>query len=133
LSERRTGHEAGQIGLAPNHLRRRNPVGPFGLARDLQQAGPLEAVPTDADAVAQRPVVALDDVEVTLRGDNDDRAGRLGGAIEDGLFAQRRGKLDRAGLVTRLFVDFLHLLGARERIYRKRKRRDQEREKSRSI
>ena len=36
------GHEARQIGLALDHLRRRMPVRPFGLAGDLQQAGQVK-------------------------------------------------------------------------------------------
>src|SRR3974390_3793999 len=45
---------ARQIGLALNHLRRREPVRPFLHARDALRARPGEAFPTDANAVAQR-------------------------------------------------------------------------------
>src|SRR5882724_218017 len=54
------GHEARQIGLARDHLRRRRPVRPFRLARNRQQALPLKAVATDTDAIAYGAAVALD-------------------------------------------------------------------------
>src|SRR5712672_2040262 len=54
------GHEARQIGLARDHLRRRCPVRPLRLARDVQQSLPLESFAADADAIAQRAAVALD-------------------------------------------------------------------------
>ena len=47
---------------------------------DAMQSGPLEAVTPDADAVAERTVVALHEIKVALRGVDDDRAGRLDGA-----------------------------------------------------
>src|SRR5258705_8741622 len=43
-------HEAREIRLALDHLRRRRPIRPFLLARYLQQPLPLEAVAADADA-----------------------------------------------------------------------------------
>src|ERR1700730_7485618 len=46
-------HEAGQIGLALDHFRRRSPVWPFLLACDAQQALPLKAVAANADTVAE--------------------------------------------------------------------------------
>src|SRR5438270_12560919 len=55
-------HEARQIGLARDHFRRRRPVRPFRLARDAQQPVPLEAVASDAYAVAQRYVVGLNEI-----------------------------------------------------------------------
>src|SRR5262245_33387681 len=76
------GHEAGQVRLARNHLGRWGPVGPFRLARDRQEAGPLETFAADADAVAQRPVVALDHVEEALRRVDHDGSGGFGGAEE---------------------------------------------------
>src|SRR4249920_154148 len=54
-----TGHEARQIGLALDHLRRRRPVRPFRLARDVDETLPLESLAADADAIAQRAAVAL--------------------------------------------------------------------------
>src|SRR6266536_6641967 len=44
LIARPPGHEPRQIRLAVDHLRRRNPIGPFRLARDAKQARPLESV-----------------------------------------------------------------------------------------
>src|SRR5215470_16132438 len=79
---RTTCHPTRQVGLARNHFRRRCPVGPFRLARDCLEPGPLESLAADADAVAQCPVVALDDVEEALRRIDHNGAGRLGGAEE---------------------------------------------------
>src|SRR4051794_8300009 len=67
-------HETRQVRLPRDHLGRWRPVRPFRLARDLQQAGPLETVAADADAVAQRPIVALHDVEKALRRVDDNGA-----------------------------------------------------------
>src|SRR4051812_23052129 len=75
-------HEARQIGLARDHLRRRGPVRPFRLARDRQQTLPLKTVAADADAVAYGAAVALHDVEMALRSLDDDRPGRLRGAVQ---------------------------------------------------
>src|SRR6266704_2289341 len=61
------GHEAWQIRLARDHLRRRRPVRPFGLARDVQQALPLKSFAADADAIAYRAAASLDQIEVALR------------------------------------------------------------------
>src|ERR1700761_7689811 len=58
-----TGHEAWQIGLARDHLRWRGPVRPFRLAGDIQQSLPLKSIAADADAITQRPAVALDQIE----------------------------------------------------------------------
>src|SRR3984957_3947795 len=87
------GHEARQIGLALDHLGRRRPVRPFRLARNAQQSLPLESVAADADAVAQRAVVTLDQIEMALRGRDDDGARRLGGAVIDRLLAEFRRQL----------------------------------------
>ena len=101
-------HEAREIGLARDHLRRRAPVRPLGLAADPHQSGPLEAFTSDTDAVAQGAVVALDEVDEPLRRVDDQRAGRLAGPEEhdlpcvgsvadDGLFGR-----DAPGLVADL-------------------------------
>ena len=109
---RAAGHEARQVGLALDHLRRRPPVGPFLLARYFEQALPLEAVAADADAVADGAVAALHEVEEALLGVDDDGAGRLVGSEEDRLRPVLRrqhllfGRRDVAGL----FED-LQLLG----------------------
>src|SRR5579862_3951721 len=51
------GHEARQIRLTRDHLRRRRPVGPFRLARNAQKSLPLESIAADADAVTQRAAI----------------------------------------------------------------------------
>ena len=71
---RPAGHEARQVRLPLDHLRRRRPVRPFLLAGDLEQPVPLEAVAADADAVAQRDVVGLDQIKKAALGIDDDRA-----------------------------------------------------------
>src|SRR5260370_40824621 len=79
-AERVTGsasHEARQIRLAGDHLRRRRPVRPFGFARDVEKPLPLESFAADADAIAYRAAVALDQLEVALRGRGDDGARRF--------------------------------------------------------
>src|SRR5271166_6783927 len=76
-------HETRQVGLALDHFRRRTPVRPFLLARDLLQAGPLEALSTDTNAVADGPVVGLDEIEKALARIDDEGAGRFGRAKED--------------------------------------------------
>src|SRR6478736_4183570 len=68
------GHDARQIGLAGDHFRRRRPVRPFGFARDIEKPLPLESFAADADAIAYRAAVALDQIEVALRGRDDDGA-----------------------------------------------------------
>src|SRR5712691_6643551 len=89
---RAAGHEPRQIRLAVDHLRRRDPIGPFGLARNAQQPRPLEAVAADPDPVAQRPVIALHEIEKALRRADDDGSGRLGGAEEHQLPLVRGGQ-----------------------------------------
>ena len=59
------GHEARQVGLALEHLRRRDPIRPLGLARDCLHAGPSEAFAAHADAVANRLVAAEHVVEIS--------------------------------------------------------------------
>src|SRR6202451_553350 len=90
---RSAGHEPRQGGLAFNHFRRRAPVRPFLLARNLLQAGPLEAIAADADAVAQRPIVRLHQIEEPRPRIDHDRAWRLGGAEEHLLLFKSAGEL----------------------------------------
>src|SRR5262245_8826913 len=52
-------HEAGEVGLARDHLGRWGPVGPLRLARDLLQSGALDALAPAADPVRRAPVFAL--------------------------------------------------------------------------
>src|SRR5918994_4064593 len=73
------GHEARQVGLTRDHLWRRTPVRPLGLAADPDQARPLEALAADPDPVAQGTVVALNQIGEPLRGMDDEGAGQLAG------------------------------------------------------
>ena len=87
------GHEARQIGLALDHLGRRMPIRPLGLAGDLLHAGPGEAVAADADAVADRAATAEHVIEVGVRRIDDQRAGGLLGRERNFLTAQMRRQL----------------------------------------
>ena len=71
-----TGHEARQIGLALDHFRRRMPIWPLGLARDLQQPLPGEAVAADAYAVTQRMRLIFDQIKMPPLGVDNDGARR---------------------------------------------------------
>ena len=93
---RAASDEARQIGLAVDHLRRRSPVRPLGLALDAFGARPGEAFAADADAVAQRLAVAEHVIEERVRRIDDDGAGRLAGAVVDDLAAQVGAQLARA-------------------------------------
>src|SRR5690606_8044432 len=98
-------HEAGQVRLARDHFRGRGPVRPFRLARDIENALPLKACAPDADAVADRAAVALNEIKMTFRGLDDDGAGRLGRAVEHHLLAVFRVELERIiGNETRLIA-----------------------------
>src|SRR5271165_123163 len=123
-----TGHEARQIGLTLDHLRRRAPVGPFLLARYSLQARPLEAVASDANAIAKRAVVGLDEVEETLARVDDDGARRFVRAEEHFLFFVDAAQLlFVGGRHVAWLVDDVHidLLSRRENARQdKRRRRD---------
>src|SRR5262249_56183062 len=93
-----SGHEAGQVRLPLDHFRRRSPVGPFLLARDVQEALPLKAFAADADPVAQRTPARLNYVEKSLGRLNNDRAGSLIGAIKNDLAPKLRRQLVIVGL-----------------------------------
>src|SRR5580698_2102449 len=109
------GHEARQIRLALDHLRWRTPVGPFLLAGDFLQSRPLEPVASNADAVADRPIVALDEIEKTLGRNDDHRARRLVRSVEDNLLLERPAELLllRRRLDARLVLDVHVDLGRR--------------------
>src|SRR5882724_1550220 len=92
---RPAGHEPRQIGLARDHLRRRCPVRPLRLARDVEQSLPLESLAADTDAIAQRAAASLNQIEMALRGLDDDGAGRLGGTIKHRGAPVFRVQLDR--------------------------------------
>src|SRR6185437_934219 len=80
-----TRHDARQIGLALDHLRRREPVRPFLQLGNALSAGPGEAFAADAHAVANRLTAAEYQIEVGIRGIDNDGAGRLLGAEVDQL------------------------------------------------
>jgi hypothetical protein len=52
------------------------PIRPLGLAADLQQALPSEAIASDTDAVTHRMRRVLDQIKVALLRIDDDSAGR---------------------------------------------------------
>ena len=85
---RAAGHEARQIRLARDHLRRRMPVRPFLLAGDGLRAGPGEAFAADADAVADRAAVAEHVIEIGVGRIDHDRARRLAGVVGHHLAAE---------------------------------------------
>src|SRR5262245_37718625 len=93
-------HVARQIGAALEHFGRRRPIRPFTLARNLADARPGEAGPADADAVADRGAVALDEIQEALVGIDDDGAAALVAIVVDDLLQVAR--MDR--LFTRLAV-----------------------------
>src|SRR5262245_4600195 len=82
------GHEARQIGLALDHLRRRRPVWPLGLALDRLGARPGEALAADADAVTPGLAARHHEIEEGVGRIDDDGAGRLAGPVVDDLAAQ---------------------------------------------
>src|SRR3954451_22862081 len=86
-------HVPGQVGTACDHFRRRGPGRPFALRRDRLHAGPGEAGAADADAVAHRPTVALDEIEKLVRRIDHDRAGTFIAAIVNELFLESRVEL----------------------------------------
>ena len=85
--------DARQIRLARDHLLRRIPIRPLGLARDLLDARPGEAFAADADAVADRLAVAEHVIEDGVRGIDDDGAGRFVAGVADDLPLQARIEL----------------------------------------
>jgi hypothetical protein len=84
------GHEARQIGLALDHLRRRRPVRPLLLVGDVHQPLPLKTVAADADAVADRATARLHQIEMPFGGRDDEGAGRFGGTEVDDLLLPLR-------------------------------------------
>src|SRR5262249_33999910 len=63
--------------LAHDHLGRRPPIRPFLHPSDMDDAMPAEALASDADAVAERLVLAGDIEEEVLAGVDDDGARRF--------------------------------------------------------
>ena len=82
------GHEAREIGLALQHIRRRQPIRPFRLALYGLDARPGKAVAADADAVADRLTATEHKIKIGVRGIDDDGAGRFRGRVIDLLAVQ---------------------------------------------
>src|SRR5262245_26768330 len=78
-----------------DHLRRRRPIRPLGLALDRLHAGPGKAFAADADAVAHRLAAAHHQVEVGVQRVDDDRAGRLAGPVVNDLAAKIVARVSR--------------------------------------
>ena len=70
-------HEARQIGLARNHLRRRMPVRPLCLVAHGLHAGPRKAFPADTDSVTDRTALAEHVIKRGAAGIDNDGTGRL--------------------------------------------------------
>src|SRR5690349_17279466 len=68
---------ARQVGPARQHLGRRRPAGPKGLALDLRPTVPFEAFLADAHAITQGGVVLEGDIKEVRLGIDDDGAGLL--------------------------------------------------------
>src|SRR6516165_4781487 len=77
------GHEARQVGLALNHLLRRQPVRPFFHAADVLGARPSEALTTYTNPVANCLAMAERQVKVGVRRIDDDGSGRLNCKVID--------------------------------------------------
>src|SRR5437899_8851573 len=87
---RSASHEARQIRLPCDHLRRRIPVRPFRLPGDGLNTGPGEALAAHADAVTNRAAGTEHVIENGIAGIDDDGALRLAGIEIDGGAAQSR-------------------------------------------
>src|SRR5689334_14611439 len=94
-----TADPTGQIRLTRHHLRRWNPVGPFGLAYDGLNSGPSETLAADADSITHGHAMAHGQIKERMRGIDDDRARRFTARIGDHLAAQLRRQLLRGTFV----------------------------------
>src|ERR671916_771850 len=72
---------ARQVGLEADHGAGGRPGGPDALAADRGDAAPGEPLLADADAVADRPALGLDEIEHALVDIDHDGAGLLGAVI----------------------------------------------------
>ena len=81
--------------------------GHSALRVTLSRALPLEALAADADPVAHRPVISLDEIQIAVGGIDDDRPWRLVGAVEDSLplIGRRQSLLTRIGHMAWLIFD----------------------------
>src|SRR5215213_9860403 len=66
-----------EFGLPLDHFSWRIPIRPFLLVADRRDAGPAEALPADADAIADGAAAALDQVEEMILRIDDDGARRF--------------------------------------------------------
>src|SRR5690606_30247035 len=71
------GCELAQFGLAGDHVARRRPARPFRLPLDRAATGPGKAVLAEADAIADRLALRLNQIEIVLARIDNDRAGRF--------------------------------------------------------
>src|SRR6266566_154064 len=85
-----TGHVAGQIRTAPEHLVGRRPVRPFALHRDFLDARPGKPRAADPNAIADSLAAVCDEVEQTLARIDDDGARPLAAGIIDDLPVEAR-------------------------------------------
>src|SRR5262249_23446430 len=92
-------HVARQVGTALEHLIRRPPIRPLALGGDVLDARPGEAGTPDADAVAQRPAVLLDQAEEAIRRIDDGGSGLLAAVVVDHLATIDRVELARLALI----------------------------------
>ena len=86
------GH-ARQIRLTRDHLGRRIPIRPLGLARDFLNAGPGETFAADADAVTHGLAVAEHEIEISVGCIDHDGARRFARRVADNLTLQARIEL----------------------------------------
>src|SRR3954466_11006666 len=83
--------EAGQIGLARDHLSRRMPVRPLRLAADALHARPGETLAPDTDAITDGAALAEHIVKISIIGIDDDGTGRLASVEADNLLGPAIG------------------------------------------
>ena len=83
----------GSSRLSRQHFRRRGPSGPKRFSANRGLALPGEALSPDADAILQRPAVALREIELPFACVDRKRASRLARGVVD-LLAGRAGHVD---------------------------------------
>src|SRR6516225_10066144 len=111
---------------------------PIGFAHNRFNAGPSEALTSDADAIAHRHAMTERQVEEGMRGIDDDGPGRLFGRIRHHLVAKLRRQLLRSGLfdlllqrVLRQWLIKAKCWGERKRLRRSGTGRDRDNRKRR--
>src|SRR6202022_760861 len=102
-------HVPRQIGAPRQHFRRRRPRRPFLLRRYLLDPRPGEAGAADADAVAQRLAVTLNQEQKLVWRVDHDRAGAFPAVIIDQLLFESRIERPLLGLA-RIFLPAQPLL-----------------------